>query len=242
MTEKNVSDITRDLKQRRWIMVAGMAVSVAVMIPFMLSILPEIMSMESNMKPKATEKIFAILDNEIASSQPLTIDRIINLKEYIEKDQAVSISMIDLLLEYNYYLCEKELNSKEPSEVNEAKKQLETLIASEKDQEPFANLPEKEKRLFISLKAAITHNDDKEIDSNINGLSIAIDTRLKTHAQERQGSRTKAIWGIAIGVAGFVTGLLSAIFSIIFSNRLQERLMYTLEMIKSELHQAKRTS
>lgn len=176
----------------------------------------------------ANDAVFSVMDHCIESGQPLSLEYISNIKESVERTQARSVPMINLLQDYLIHLSTATPTSKKPSaDADSIAEQIQVFIKSEREQEPFANLPDNERRLFRAIKDAVTNKDDDAIDFNINELSTAVNISHRTHNEAIRGSRVKANVGIAIGVIGIIVALGTTLYSSSMGNKIDRVLTRT---------------
>jgi hypothetical protein len=151
---------------------------------------------------------------------------------------SVTIAMVNLLQDYLVHLSTESTSPKKLLSVTSDIKrlpiaslvdQIQSLIDSEQKDEPFANLPDTERRLFTSLKDATRNEDNLAIEFDINELSTATLVSQREHEEAIRGSRVKANWGITVGVAGIVIGFIISLYSSYTTNKAQNDIMSALK-------------
>lgn len=204
---KNPSFAETIMNQVLLLLSTVMTIMFTLAISFMLYKLASNLNFFNNAQPtKAKEKIYSMIDQMAEFNQPLTVEYINNIKQSVERDHALSIPTINLLQDYIVHLSTVSSHA-DPPFTNNITEQIQSLIKSEQEQEPFANLPDTERRLFKSLKNAVTNKDEAAINSNIDELSTAVYISNRNHKNAIRGSHVKANWGIAIGIAGIIVGI-----------------------------------
>jgi hypothetical protein len=130
------------------------------------------------------------------------------LKGAIEREAGTVYSLAHLLEDYLVYLGDR--GSKE-SQLSPRYQKIKGIIASENADKPFADIPEDERRLLISMRDAIQHNDTEAITFNLNELSSVISARNRDYEGVLNANR----WMRPLAIIGLVASVIFGVFALV---------------------------
>ena len=132
------------------------------------------------------------------------------LRDSISREFDREYSLAPLLEDYLKYLTAIKTEEVSPDKIQQRYAVIKKIVEEELQEKPFADIPEEERRLFRSLKDAISHNDNQALEFNLNELSALISQRNKTYVRTEQLNR----WSLPLAIVGLITTIIFGYMSI----------------------------
>ena len=129
-------------------------------------------------KKRGKSKFFKSIDTKFELELIEDQSDIEILKSAIEREFGAVYSLAPLLEDYLVYLGE---HRSQDSQISLRYKLIKGIIASENADKPFADIPEEERRLLITMRDAIQRGDEEFMSFNLNELSSVISTRSRDY-------------------------------------------------------------
>ena len=155
-------------------------------------------------------KFFKTLDKKFDLEIMKDKNDITILRDSISREFDREYSLAPLLEDYLKYLTAIKTEEVSPDKIQQRYAVIKKIVEEELQEKPFADIPEEEKRLFRSLKDAISHNDNQALEFNLNELSALISQRNKTYVRTEQLNR----WSLPLAIVGLITTIIFGYMSI----------------------------
>ncbi|MFA8451934.1 MAG: hypothetical protein ACEPOW_14660 [Bacteroidales bacterium] len=107
----------------------------------------------------------------------------------------------------------KRLSKSDKIETEELKRRyklIKDIIKDENKNKPFSEVPDEERRLLISIKDALSNNDNQAIEFNVNELNSVLSTRNKVYEKTNRLNK----WSVPLAIAGTFFTILFGILSL----------------------------
>lgn len=172
-------------------------------------------------KSSASEKFFKLLDKKFDLELVNDKSDVIILAESFTRGKLASYSFAPLLEDYLEYLIINSENNIEESKIQKRYVKVKQMLDRENEEKPFANVPDEERRLLLSLKNSIKNNDTESTNEVFEDLKLLIATRAKTHIFNKRIN----IWSIPLAIFGLLASLyfgFTGMKNIVDYNRIQE--------------------
>ena len=169
-----------------------------------------IIGVKSNKKSKAKDKLLNLLQENLNEGRVLDLELIRHIKQSVEREFSVEISVTHLLQDILFKL--NEANKEDDYEkISELNMKLKELINQENESAPFENLPEEERRLLKGLDDAIKHKDESSIQFHFDELNSVLSVRNAEHSRATKLNK----WSVPLAIIGLT---LTIIFGVIGMN------------------------
>ena len=162
---------------------------------------------KSKKKAKAKDKLLKLLEENFEKGRVLDLELIGHIKQSVEREFSVEISVTHLLQDILLRLNEASKNS-DQEEIDDLNIKLKELIHQENKEAPFENLPEEERRLLKGLDDAIKHNDESSIQFHFDELNSVLSVRNAEHSRATKLNK----WSVPLAVVGLT---LTIIFGVV---------------------------
>lgn len=157
---------------------------------------------------RGKSKFFKSIDNKFKLELIKDKPDIEILKSAIEREVDTVYSLAPLLEDYLVYLGD---HSRQDSQISQRYQLIKGIIESENADKPFANIPEEERRLLITMRDAIQRDDKEFMSFSLNELSSVISTRSRDYERilnANRWMRPLTIIGVAASIIFGVLALL----------------------------------
>jgi hypothetical protein len=168
--------------------------------------------MKYNRKRKnVKEKFFNSLTNNFEQQLISDKDDITFLLNSVSREFDSIYSLADILEDYITYVSKNEdSNNKIKKEVYDL---IKSIISTEKQEKPFSNVPNEEKRILTNINEYIKINNMEQIKSNLQELGAVMATRNRHYEKINKINK----FAIIIAVIGIT---LTIVFGIIGTNKI----------------------
>ncbi|MBI4114329.1 MAG: hypothetical protein HY445_00620 [Candidatus Niyogibacteria bacterium] len=154
-------------------------------------------------KTEVSEKFFKLLDKKFDLEIVNDRSDVIILAESFTRGTLTSYSLTSLFEDYLEYLVKNSENGIDGSQAKERYLKVKQMLDKENEEKPFANVPDEERRLLLSLKNSIKNNDVESTNGALDDLKLLIATRAKAHIFNKKIN----IWSIPLAIFGLVASL-----------------------------------
>lgn len=131
-------------------------------------------------------------------------------KQEIQKNVS-QVSYVDFLEDFLIYIRKKDQDGKLTTDFNAL---LEPIIEHEKENQPYSNVEEMERRSMLAIENAALNNEKSSIKKNLEDLSIMIEKKQKTLASAKRQNR--------ISLCTSILGIVLSIFFWLYGSSLSE--------------------
>ena len=167
------------------------------------------------------ENFFKLLKNNLKHHLVNDKEDILVLLNSISREYEINYSFDSLLEDYIVSISKNENDGFQKDEYDLIKK----MIMIEKQEKPFNNVPEEEKRILISINECLKTNNLEPIKTNLKELSTVISTRNRIY------EKTAKVNKLAITIT-----IISVIVTIMFGIIGLQKIDYKkIEVINSQL-------
>ena len=157
---------------------------------------------------RGKSKFFKSIDNKFKLELIKDKPDIEILKSAIEREVDTVYSLAPLLEDYLVYLGD---HSRQDSQISQRYQLIKGIIASENADKPFANIPEEERRLLITMRDAIQRDDKEFMSFSLNELSSVISTRSRDYERILNANR----WMRPLTIIGVVASIIFGVLALL---------------------------
>ena len=154
----------------------------------------------------SSDKFFLLLNKKFELNLVKGKTDIVVLADSVAREEEVEYDFIQLLEDYLKHLM-KDSKERDQQKIINQYSIIKKMIEEEMKEEPFADLPEEERRLLRSLKNSIETSKQNLVDADLDSLKLLITTKNRIYSRSEKTNR----WSVPLALFGL---LLTIIFGI----------------------------
>lgn len=156
------------------------------------------------------EKFFKSLDKKFDLELVKDRNDITILLNSIRREFESEYSLAPLLEDYLGHLTSTAIEGVDLNKLQPRYGIIKKIVEEEAEEKPFVDVPKEERRLLISLKDAIVHDDKPALEFNLHEISSLISARNRVYVRAHRFNK----WSLPIAVIGVITAIIFGYMSI----------------------------